>query len=78
LQLVALSNADAAFVELCSRTFHRAENLVAHGVIDDAKDRLLLVKQGDGNAEMRDSMQEIAGAVQRVDDPGVARLARLS
>jgi hypothetical protein len=35
-------------------------------------DRLAVLDQGDGYAEMREAVQVVAGAVERVDDPGEA------
>ena len=40
--------------------------------------RLAVVEQGDRDAEVREAAQEIAGAVERVDHEGVARLADLA
>ena len=41
-------------------------------IVDQARDHGALALQADRNRELRDAVQEIRGAVERIDDPGVA------
>ena len=41
------------------------------GIVDHAGDQRVLALQADRNRKMRDAVQEIRGAVERIDDPGV-------
>ena len=41
-------------------------------IVDQAGDHGALALQADRNRELRDAVQEIGGAVERIDDPGVA------
>src|SRR5258706_2395156 len=49
--------------------------LVENGIVDDAADHLPLPLQPYGDAEERDAVQEVGGAVERIDDPAM-RLVR--
>ena len=47
------------------------------GIVDHAGDDLALALQGDGDREVRDAVQEVGGAVERIDDPGVGLVGAL-
>ena len=46
--------------------------LVIGGIVDHAGDDGALALQADRDRELRDAVQEVGGAVERIDDPGVA------
>src|SRR6476620_8040154 len=46
--------------------------LVIGGVVDHARDDRALTLQADRDRKLRDAVQEVGGAVERIDDPGVA------
>jgi len=47
------------------------EHLVGHRIVDQARDQDSFALERNGNGELRDAVQEIRGAVERIDDPGV-------
>ena len=47
--------------------------LVQDRVVDDAGDELALALERDRDGEERDAVQEVGGAVERIDDPADAR-----
>ena len=51
--------------------------LVIGGIVDHAGDDGALALQADRNRKLRNAVQEIGGAVERIDDPGVALVVRL-
>jgi hypothetical protein len=54
---------------------HGGERLPALGVVDDADQRSVGVLRRDRHAPLRDPVEEVHGAVERVDDPAQARRA---
>ena len=50
------------------------EKLVGDRIVDHARDDRALALQPDRDGELRDAVQEIGGAVERIDDPGVGRV----
>ena len=56
-------------VHLGAATASRGEQLLAAGVVDDAHLELVADLQGDRHREHGKAVQEIGGAVERVDDP---------
>ncbi|EEF93739.1 hypothetical protein CATMIT_01627, partial [Catenibacterium mitsuokai DSM 15897] len=75
VQVLAVGDAHALFVELHAAAAAGGEQVVAQRIEDHAVGRLAVFAQRDRHAEMRDAVQVVAGAVERVDHPGVARLA---
>lgn len=69
LEFAAGRNANAPVVEVGSATTAGGEQLVAHRVIDHRMFRAAFHLLRDGNGEMRQAMQVIAGAIKRVDHP---------
>ncbi len=47
------------------------EQLVGHGIVGDARHHGPLPLQGDGDREVGQAVEEVGGAVERVDDPGM-------
>ena len=43
--------------------------LVAHRIINDSDDDSARLSQRNGNRKMRDAVEEIDGAIDRIDDP---------
>ena len=68
-QLSALGDADAALVQIGTTALGRSEQVVAAGVIDHGVLDLALVGQSDAHAVHGKAVDEVGGAVQRVDDP---------
>ena len=54
------------------------EELVGDRVVDQRRVQLSLPLERDRDGELRDAVQEVGGAVERVDDPAVLRIARRS
>ncbi len=71
-QVLALGNADAAVVEHRADTTAGSEQLIAQRIENHRIDRFAVFHQCDGNAVVRKAAQIVAGAVQRIDHPGVA------
>ena len=49
----------------------RGEQIVAHRVVHHALCHLSLVLQRNRNAVLREAVQEVGGAIERVDDPQI-------
>ncbi|GAE55469.1 hypothetical protein XPR_2104 [Xanthomonas arboricola pv. pruni MAFF 301420] len=71
-QVLAFGDADAAVVEHRAGAAAGGEQLVAQRVEDHRVGGLAVFHQRDRYAVMREAAQIVAGAVQRIDDPGVA------
>ncbi len=69
------AHADLLAVELCAVAARGGEELLAHGVVDDGVLEPAAVLDRDRYRERREAVQEIGGAVQRIDDPNVLALA---
>ena len=67
----ALGHANAPVIEKCAAAAAGVEKLVLGHVVDDTVREGLPVHQGDRYRVLRKTMDEIGGAVQRIDDPGV-------
>jgi hypothetical protein len=74
LQPRALADADAALVQVGAAALGGGEQVVAAGVVDDGL--LDLAAHGQRNADAIDgeAVDEVGGAVQRIDDPDVVRI----
>src|SRR4051794_38490358 len=68
---------DAAVVQKGALAMLGGEELVAGGVVDQAGDDLALALQRDRDREVRNSVQEVGGAVEGVDDPGIGLVGAL-
>ena len=66
-----LGHAQAPAVEQGADSSLGGEQLAAQRVEHDADFRAAAVAAGDRDRELRETVQEIRGAVERVDDPGV-------
>ena len=56
-------------VEPAALAARRAERLAAHRVVHDRDERADAVAAGDRDGPLRDAVEEVDGAVERVDDP---------
>ena len=70
-ELAAPGDAQAAVVHEGAAAAFGGVKLVHGRIVDDAGDQLALALQRDRDGEYRDAVQEIGGAVERVDDPAV-------
>ena len=71
LQRAARGHAQPAVVQERALAFFGRIQLVHDGIVDDAGHELPLALQRDRNRKQRDAVQEIGGAVERIDDPAV-------
>ena len=76
-QLVAAGDAQTPVVEVGALSPLGDEHVVDGGIVDDTGDDLPLPHQGDRDAEDRDAVEKIGGAVERIDVPGVALVGAL-
>src|SRR5262245_66071340 len=53
------------------------EELVLDRIVDEACDRHAVAFQPDGDAEMRDGMQKVGGAIERIDMPAMRLVGTL-
>src|SRR5690606_30034033 len=70
-QVLAFGDADALVVELRAGPARGDEQLVAQRIEHHAVQRLRAFAQRDRHAPVRQTTQVVAGAVERVDHPGV-------
>src|SRR5450830_1121270 len=81
-QAGALAHADAALVQVGATALGGGEQVVAAGVVDDGLFDLAAHRQRDADAVHGKTVDEVGGAVERIDDPdefrvfGAMRLAR--
>src|SRR5258708_19316861 len=78
LQLLALTSPNAAVVQEGAAPMRSREQLVPRRVVDHAVRELAAVLDSDRNAILRKAVDEIGGAVERIDDPPVFLLPRLN
>ena len=67
--MLTARHANAPIVEECAAAARRREQVVANRVEDHALRDHAFVRERDGNAVLRKAVEEICGAVERVDDP---------
>src|SRR5258705_193586 len=70
-----LADAHALVVQVGAAPARGGEQIVARRIVDDRLRDHAAVAQRDGNAILREAVDEIGGAVERVDDPLVFRLS---
>src|SRR5690606_41750855 len=71
----APGDADAAIVQERAAAAAGGEDLVALRIVDDRMQWIVAFEQGNGDAVMRNAVQEGAGTVEGVDHEGVAGLS---
>ena len=76
-QRLARRHPEAPVVHEGALALLRGEQLVVDRIVDDGGDDLALALQGDGDGKERNAVQEVAGAVERVDDPAVGLVRAL-
>ncbi len=77
LEAALLAHADAVVVEVRAAPARRREDLAPHQVVHHGMLELAAVLAGDGDREHREAVQEVGGAVERVDDPDRLAVAAL-
>src|SRR6266702_196735 len=77
-ELAAAGHPQALVVEEGALAALGDVELVIGGVVDHARDDRALARQPDRDRKLRDAVQEVGGAVERIDDPGVALVAALA
>src|SRR6185503_11354657 len=75
---LARGDPDAAVVEERALAALCGEELVIGGIVDQPRDRRALAHQRDRDREVRNAVQEVGGAVERIDHPGVGLVAALA
>src|SRR5579862_266821 len=78
VQLAAAGDAQALVVEERALAALGDIELVIGGVVDHAGDDGVLAQQADRDRELRDAVQEVGGAVEWIDDPGVTLVGALA
>ena len=69
VQVLALGNAQAAIVEVCSTAAAGGKQLVMHRIIDDRMLQAVKVANGNGDADLWHAVDEVGGAIEGVNDP---------
>ena len=75
LQRRALADANAAAVELRALAAARREDLLPQRIVDDAVLELAFARDADRDRKLREAVQVVRRAVERIDDPLVLVLA---
>src|SRR6266851_767743 len=76
-ELHALGDTDAPLVQVGAAAASRGEQLVIRGIVDHAVRQDAFVLEADRDRVLGEAVNEIGGAVERVDDPGVLGIARV-
>ena len=71
-QALAAGDADALVVEEGAFALLGDEQFVDRRIVDQAGDDRAFALERDRDGELRNAVQEIGGAVERIDDPGMA------
>ena len=75
---LSAGDADALLVEERALAPLGNEHFLVRGIVDQAGDHGAFALERDRNGELRDAVQEIGGAVERIDDPGVGLVGALA
>ena len=75
LERRALADANAAAVELRALAAARREDLLPQRIVDDAVLELAFARDADRHGKLREAVQIVRRAVERIDDPLVFVLA---
>ncbi len=76
-QHLAGADADAAIVEEGAATLFRRVEFIGRRVEDYAGDDLAIALQRDRDGKLRDAVQEVCRAVERIDDPAMRAIGAL-
>ena len=76
-QHAARSDAQAAIVEKCAATTLGRVELVGRRIENHAGDDLVIALERDRDGKQRNAVQEIGGAVERIDDPAMRAVGAL-
>ncbi|TXT39362.1 MAG: Uncharacterized protein FD135_2215 [Comamonadaceae bacterium] len=69
-------SSNAAVVQVRAAPFGGGEQVVAGGVVNDGLLNLAFDGQGNAHAVHRQAVDEVGGAIQRVNDPDIVRVLR--
>ncbi len=72
LHVDARGHPQAVGIEAAAFALLGGEHLIGDRVLNQPGDDLAFVLEGEGYGEMRDAVQEVGGAVDRIDDPAIA------
>jgi hypothetical protein len=72
-----VADSHAPVVHLRAGATRGGEHLLPDRIVDQPRFQPVLVAETDGNGEVRNAVQEVGGAVQRIDDPLILVLAVL-
>src|SRR4029079_19723972 len=75
---LARRHAQPAVVEEGALAALAGEQLVGYRVVDHRGDDGAVALEPDRDRELRNAVQEVGGAVERIDDPGVALVAAVA
>jgi hypothetical protein len=75
LEITLPADANAAAVELGAGAARGGEEFLAHGIVDDAVLHPAVHLHANRNREHGETVQEVGGAVERIDDPDRIRVA---
>src|SRR5690606_28709866 len=67
----ACSNPNTPVIQKRTLPLLRCIHLIRDGIVDQPGNKLTLTLEADRNGEQRNAMEEIRGAVERIDDPAV-------
>ncbi len=71
VELLARGDAHALVVEVRALALLGEEQVVIGRIVDEARDQLAFALKPDRHGEMRNAVQEVGGAVERIDDPDI-------
>src|ERR1035437_1496473 len=77
-EALAAGDADALLVHERTLALLGDEHLVVRRIVDQAGDHGSLALEREGNGELRNAVQEIGGAVERIDDPAMRLVGALA
>ena len=77
-KLAPAGDAQPLVVEECALAALGDVEFLVGGIVDHPGDDRALARQPDRDRELRDAVQEIGGAVERIDDPGVGLVGALA
>ena len=71
VELLARGDAQALVVQVRALALLGEEQVVIGGIVDEACDQLAFALERDRHGEVRNAVQEVGGAVERIDDPDI-------
>ena len=78
VELLARGDAEALIVEIGALALLGEEQVVVGGIVDEACDQFAFALKPDRHREVRNAVQEVGGAVERIDDPHIGLVGALA